>query len=297
MTDIATTLSQAKARLAALQAEAAAAAAGGTAQTEATQAAWTAVAATEAAAAQADGQRTRILARDDTLTAALAARTAAIAEVELARTTGNPPPLADASATALRAAVAAAAGVSPVSKLDGADFRTAVAGVDTSVDTHDDSAASALAAASGTLDAARAVYAAKEALAEAALAAATGAAAAIAADLAHARSLRERAAQLAAAGDTAAAVVAYVDYQAARTRLGNSTAASAATQLQNDWTAARDAQLSAAADLLTAELAVIQRRLELARKRAEMGVMRATRDANAAAAVDAVLNPPPPPGP
>lgn len=36
MTDIATTLSQAKARLAALQAEAAAAVAGGTAQTEST---------------------------------------------------------------------------------------------------------------------------------------------------------------------------------------------------------------------------------------------------------------------
>ena len=51
------------------------------------------------------------------------------------------------------------------------------------------------------------------------------------------------------------------------------------------------------ADLLAAQTAVIECQLELARKRAAMTAKLATRDATAAAAVDGVLNPPPPPGP
>ena len=42
---------------------------------------------------------------------------------------------------------------------------------------------------------------------------------------------------------------------------------------------------------------MIQAQLELSRKRASMVAKLATRDADAATAVDAVLNPPPPPGP
>ena len=190
-----------------------------------------------------------------------------------------------------------AAAVAPPDKLDGADYKAAVGAVDTAIGAHDDAATTALASALTALDTAQKAYATKEALADAALIAATRASAAITADLAHARTLRERAAQLATAGDKAAAILAYVDYQGVRARLTTATAAAAATQLQSDWTAARDAQLSAAADLLAAELAVIQGRLELARKQAEMGAKRATRDASATVAVDAVLNPPPPPGP
>ena len=71
----------------------------------------------------------------------------------------------------------------------------------------------------------------------------------------------------------------------------------AATALQTGWNTARDAQLSAVADLLAAQVAVIQAQLELSRKRATMAARLATRDADATAAVDAVLNPPAPPGP
>jgi hypothetical protein len=92
-------------------------------------------------------------------------------------------------------------------------------------------------------------------------------------------------------------VLAYVDYQAARARLATAATAAPATKLQTDWNTARDAQLSAVADLLAAQLAVIQAQLELSRKRASMTAKLATRDADATAAVDAVLNPPAPPGP
>ena len=116
-------------------------------------------------------------------------------------------------------------------------------------------------------------------------------------NLAKALLAREAAQRQAAAGNKAAAVLAYVDYQAARARLTTASAAAAATKLQTDWNTARDAQLSAAADLLAAQLAVIQGQLALARKRAEMTARLTTRDAVASAAVDAVLNPPAPPGP
>ena len=59
MTDIATTLAQAKAKLAAWQAEAATAAASGAAQAQTADAAWDAVAAIEAATAHAEGLRGR----------------------------------------------------------------------------------------------------------------------------------------------------------------------------------------------------------------------------------------------
>ena len=88
-----------------------------------------------------------------------------------------------------------------------------------------------------------------------------------------------------------------MDYQAARSRLATAATAAPGTKLQTDWNTARDAQLQAVADLLAAQTAVIECQLELARKRAAMTAKLATRDATAAAAVDGVLNPPPPPGP
>ena len=298
MTDIATTLSQARAKLTTWQAEAASAAANGASQTQSADAAWDAVAAIEAATNHAEGLRTQVLARNDTLAAALAARTAALAEAERARTDGTSPPLADTTATALRATVATAAGVTPASKLDGADYKTAVGTVDTAIAALDDTAISDLAAALVALESKLQVYEDKEALAEAALTAAEAAAAIIANDLEKAQIQREAAATLAAAGNKPGAVLAYVDYQAARARLTAASAAAAATKLQTDWNTARDEQLSAAADLLAAQVAVIQGQLALARKRAEMMAKLVTRDAVATAAVDAVINPPPaPPGP
>jgi hypothetical protein len=298
MTDIATTLSQARAKLAAWQAEAASAAANGASQAQSADAAWNAVAAIEAATNHADGLRTQVLARNDTLAAALLARAAALADAETARSDGASPPLADTSATALRTAVATAASVTPATKLDGADYKTAVNTVDTAIAVLDDTAISDLAAALITLETKLQVYEDKEALAEAALTAAETAPAIIADDLDKALVQREAAASLAAAGNKPAAVLAYLDYQAARARLTAASAAAAATKLQTDWNTARDEQLSAAADLLAAQLAVIQGQLALARKRAEMGARLSTRDAVATVAVDAVLNPPPaPPGP
>ena len=297
MTDIATTLAQAKAKLATWQAEAATAAASGASQAQSADAAWDAVAAIEAASAHAEGVRGQILARNDTLAAALAARAAALAKAEQARSDGPTPPLADATATALRTAVATATGVTPATKLDGADFKTAVGTVDTAIAALDDTAIGDLAAALVTLEAKLQDYEDKEALAEAALAAAEAASAIVADDLAKALVQREAASRLAAAGNKPGAVLAYVDYQAARARLTAAAAGAAATKLQTDWNTARDAQLSAAADLLAAQVAVIQGQLALARKRAEMTAKLATRDATATAALDAVLNPPPAPGP
>ena len=137
----------------------------------------------------------------------------------------------------------------------------------------------------------------EDAAADAALTAAEASPAVIADDLDKALLAREAALRLAAAGNTPAAVLAYVDYQAARARLVTAATAAPATKLQTDWDTARDAQLSAVADLLAAQVAVIQAQLELSRKRASMVAKLATRDADAATAVDAVLNPPPPPGP
>ena len=131
----------------------------------------------------------------------------------------------------------------------------------------------------------------------AALAAAEASPAIVADDLAKALLAREAAQRQAAAGNKAAAVLAYVDYQAARARLATAATAAPGTKLQTDWNTARDAQLSAVADLLAAQVAVIQAQLELSRKRATMAARLATRDADATAAVDAVLNPPAPPGP
>lgn len=297
MTDIATILSQARTKLTTWQAEAASAAASGASQTESADAAWDAVAAIEAATNHAEGLRTQVLARNDTLAAALAARSAALAEAELARSDGPTPPLADATATALRGAVATAAGVTPATKLDGADYKTAVSTVDTAIAALDDTALNDLAAALLALETKLQDYEDAEALAEAALTAAETAPAIIANDLHRALVQREAATTLASAGNKPAAVLAYVDYQAARSRLTAATAAAVATKLQTDWNTARDAQLSAAADLLSAQLAVIQGQLALARKRAEMTAKLVTRDVVASAAVDAVLNPPAPPGP
>lgn len=296
MTDIATTLAQAKAKLAAWQAEAATAAASGAAQSQAADAAWDAVAAIEAATAQAEGLRAQILARNDSLGAALAARSAALASADKARSEGATPPIADATATALRAALVSATGLT-AAKLDGADLKTAVAAVDTGIAGLDDAAITNLASLLVTLEARLQDNEDAEASADAALAAAEASPAVIADDLDKALLAREAALRLAAAGNTPAAVRAYVDYQAARARLTSAAAPAAATALQTGWNTARDAQLSAVADLLAAQVAVIQAQLELSRKRATMAARLATRDADAAAAVDAVLNPPAPPGP
>lgn len=296
MTDIATTLAQARAKLAAWQADAATAAASGAAQSQAADAAWDAVAAIEAATAQAEGLRAQILARNDSLGAALAARSAALASADKARSEGATPPIADATATALRAALVSATGLT-AAKLDGADLKTAVAAVDTGIATLDDTAISALASVLVTLETKLQDSEDAEAAAEAALTAAEASPAIIADDLDKALLAREAALRLAAAGNTPAAVRAYVDYQAARARLTSAAAPAAATALQTGWNTARDAQLSAVADLLAAQVAVIQAQLELSRKRATMAARLATRDADAAAAVDAVLNPPAPPGP
>lgn len=296
MTDIATTLAQARAKLAAWQADAATAAASGAAQSQAADAAWDAVAAIEAATAQAEGLRAQILARNDSLGAALAARSAALASADKARSEGATPPIADATATALRAALVSATGLT-AAKLDGADLKTAVAAVDTGIAGLDDAAITNLASLLVTLEARLQDNEDAEASADAALAAAEASPAVIADDLDKALLAREAALRLAAAGNTPAAVRAYVDYQAARARLASAAAPAAATALQTGWNTARDAQLSAVADLLAAQVAVIQAQLELSRKRASMVAKLATRDADAAAAVDAVLNPPPPPGP
>lgn len=296
MTDIATTLAQARAKLAAWQADAATAAASGAAQSQAADAAWDAVAAIEAATAQAEGLRAQILARNDSLGAALAARSAALASADKARSEGATPPIADATATALRAALVSATGFT-AAKLDGADLKTAVAAVDTGIAGLDDAAITNLASLLVTLEARLQDNEDAEASADAALAAAEASPAVIADDLDKALLAREAALRLAAAGNTPAAVRAYVDYQAARARLTSAAAPAAATALQTGWNTARDAQLSAVADLLAAQVAVIQAQLELSRKRATMAARLATRDADAAAAVDAVLNPPAPPGP
>ncbi len=296
MTDIATTLAQARAKLAAWQADAATAAASGAAQSQAADAAWDAVAAIEAATAQAEGLRAQILARNDSLGAALAARSAALASADKARSEGATPPIADATATALRAALVSATGLT-AAKLDGADLKTAVAAVDTGIAGLDDAAITNLASLLVTLEARLQDNEDAEASADAALAAAEASPAVIADDLDKALLAREAALRLAAAGNTPAAVRAYVDYQAARARLTSAAAPAAATALQTGWNTARDAQLSAVADLLAAQVAVIQAQLELSRKRATMAARLATRDADAAAAVDAVLNPPAPPGP
>ena len=296
MTDIATTLAQARAKLAAWQADAATAAASGAAQSQAANAAWDAVAAIEAATAHAEGLRGQILARNDSLAAALAARSAALATAERARSEGATPPIADATATALRAALVSATGLT-AAKLDGANLKTAVGAVDTAIATLDDAAISALASVLVTLETKLQDNEDAEAGAEAAITAAEASPAIIADDLDQALLAREAALRLAAAGNTPAAVLAYVDYQAARARLVTAATAAPATKLQTDWNTARDAQLSALADLLAAQVAVIQAQLELSRKRASMAARLATRDADAAAAVDAALNPPPPPGP
>ena len=296
MTDIATTLAQARAKLAAWQAEAATAAASGAAQAQTADAAWDAVAAIEAATAHAEGLRGQILARNDSLAAALAARNAALAAAAKARSEGATPPIADATATALRAALVSATGLT-AAKLDGANLKTAVEAVDTGIATLDDAAISALASVLVTLENKLQDSEDAEATAEAALTAAEASPAVIADDLDKALLAREAALRLAAAGNTPAAVLAYVDYQAARARLASAAAPAVATALQTDWNTARDAQLSAVADLLAAQVAVIQAQLELSRKRASMVAKLATRDADAATAVDAVLNPPPPPGP
>ena len=296
MTDIATTLAQAKAKLAAWQAEAATAAASGAAQAQTADAAWDAVAAIEAATAHAEGLRGQILARNDSLAAALAARNAALAAAAKARSEGATPPIADATATALRAALVSATGLT-AAKLDGANLKTAVEAVDTGIATLDDAAISTLASVLVTLETKLQDSEDAEAAADAALTAAEASPAVIADDLDKALLAREAALRLAAAGNTPAAVLAYVDYQAARARLVTAATAAPATKLQTDWDTARDAQLSAVADLLAAQVAVIQAQLELSRKRASMVGKLATRDADAAAAVDAVLNPPPPPGP
>lgn len=296
MTEITTILSQAAANLASWQAAAASAASAGAAKTQAAEAAWAAVAAIEAATAQAEGRRSQILASNDAVAAALAARVDALAKAEAARSEGDPPPLAEATASALRDALAASGHITPASTLDGA-LKAPVDAIDIEIAALDDTAASQLDAALGTLETQVQAYQAKQALAGSVLASVESAPARIAADLEVAQVLLEATRQRADGGHIPAAVVAYVDYQAARARLAAAATGAAASALQSAWESARDAQLSALADLLDAQATVIQRRLELANQHAEQGARQATRDAVAASAVDAVLNPPPPPGP
>jgi len=300
MTDINTTLTQTEATLAALQQTAAAAAAGGAAQAQTAAAAWQAVAELAAAKAQADGLRAQLVARDAKLAQALTARAAALAKAELERTAGDKP-LADVTATALAAVVAAAAGTTPA-KLT-SDALPAVNKVDDDIAELDDSAVNDLDSAEQDLLVKQAAYDAEQMAADAALAAAEAAPLDLPKTLARALVRREEAAGWATAGAAtppalgAAAAVAYADYEAARKVLNDAKQASAETKLTTDWTAARDLALSALADLLAARTWVSECRLKLAIKRAELAAKGSTRDADAAAAVSDALNPPAPPGP
>ena len=100
-----------------------------------------------------------------------------------------------------------------------ADLKTAVAAVDTGIAGLDDAAITNLASLLVTLEARLQDNEDAEASADAALADAEASPAVIADDLDKALLAREAALRLAAAGNTPAAVRAYVDYQAARARL------------------------------------------------------------------------------
>ena len=294
MTDIATTLTNTEIALATLRQTAAAAQAGGEAKAKAADAAKRAVAALEAAEAQAQWQRDQLLARDARVSAALAARAPILAAADQARTQGDKP-LADTSATALRTAVAAAAGTTPT-KLD-SDGVKAVTDLDEANAALDDTPQSELDAALQEVTAKEAALAAKIKLAEAALARAESSPTSLDMALTTALATHARATRLAAAGTASGpeAVVAYADYQGSRATLTAAIPASAANQIQTDWSTARDDALSALADLLAARTTAAQRRLALETALADQAAKAMTRDADAAAAVAAALAPPPPP--
>ena len=298
MADIATALAEAQSALATLHNAASSAAAGGAAQKQTTEAAWKAVAAVETAKARAQGLQARLEARDATLAAALAARAAALADAQTQRTEGTEPPLADATATALRGDLGAIAGVSGA-EVDGA-LTAAVHGVD-----------AAIAAIAGptdplvvALDAARLDLAAKETVlaqkgeaADQALANAQANPAALTQALNQSLEKREAAAEAVAANQSAVGVVAYVDYQIARATLNAAAVDTLGAALTAAWNTARDGAIVALGAVLSAQIKVAQAEQALAVRQSEIVVKTATRDAAAVQAVAAALAPPPPPPP
>jgi hypothetical protein len=304
MATIDTALAQAQAALASLKGTAAAAAAGGTAQQAATEAAWKAIAAVEAAKHQAEVVKARLGAGDARLDSALSARAAALADADAQTTQGSTPPLADASATALRDDLATAAGVTGA-QVDGA-LTDAVTAVDDAIAaiggaTDPEVAALDLTAKETALKDAEAAYATALAAADAALAAAEEAPSGLAAALTEALEQGEAVRGHLNQGAGAPAVVAYADYQGARAALAAAAADAPGAALTGAWTTAREAALARLADLLSAQLAWAEAQQRLAAIKAQTGVKQATRDADAAQAVTdaiaALAAPPPPPGP
>jgi hypothetical protein len=182
------------------------------------------------------------------------------------------------------------------------ELATAVANLDTGIREWDDQALSDLADAESALATARAAYETKAAVADRVLAEIEAQPAAVAETLARALVRREDAlrlgaeaaalradgAQASADGKGLEAAVAYLDFRAKRAALDPAAVESDAALLGR-WTTARNEQLSALADLLQAETLAVRRQLELATKQAEIGAKLATRDADAAARIEATL--------
>ncbi len=300
MADIATVLDEAQAALTSLRDSAGAAVAGGAAQQQVIEAAWAAVAAVQAAKSKSEGLAARLKAQDQTLDAALAARKVALESATPAQTEGTPPPLADAAATALRGAVAAAAGVTDL-QVDG-ELSGAVADLDAEIAAIADATDPLVIAqvvATEELKNRQSAFADKLALAEQALASAQGAPSALAAALTRALLRRAEASAALDQGEINAATVAYVDYQSARGLLTGEAGDSDGNALRAAWVAARDEALGALADRLQAELVLAEAERKLAVRRSAISVAQATRPADAegavAEAIAALLAPPPGP--
>lgn len=293
MADIDQMLDQAQDTLESLADAADSAAAGGAAQQQISEATWKAIAAVEAAKSRVKGLRTELQGGDARLTAALATRTATLADVDAQRTEGTEPPLADATANALRAEVATAAGTT-TSQVDGTltDAVTAVDDAIAAIAGPTDPAVTELADAEEDLADKEQAWAEKRAAAEKVLAGAEGEPATLRAALEKALAERTEAIESVDGGDGAAAVVAYVDYQSARGTLDTASADAPGAGLTTAWQTARDEALAALGDLLQAELTLAEKQQALAERKSQIGVKQATRDADAEQAVtDALAGP------
>ena len=293
MTDIATTLSELDGELATLQAGLASATAQGNQATSVASATRGAAAAIQSLAARTKAEAAQIDADGALVAAALSARNTALAAAAAARTEGAHPPLSDAEAMALRKAVADANGVSE-GDLDSKGV-AAVTTLDDAVDGLGDAEAAQLKTAQDDLTAKRKALADARDAALRLLAQIQGGAAELTERLNAARSDRESAQQLGAAGNAAshhAAVVAYADYAAARKALADDAAADPnGSVTQGKWNAAATAWKSALADAAAAEEKVVERQLALDAKLAERAAKRQTRDTDAAGAVAAAIGP------
>jgi hypothetical protein len=299
MADIATVLDQAQTALDDLQDAAGAAAAGGEAQQQVIEAAWNAIAAVQAAKSKAEGLAAQLNAQDKTLDAAILARSAALDSYDTASTDGDPPPLADTTATALGGSVATAASVTPA-QLD-AELTAAVSAVDSAIADiagPADPLVIAQAAAVADQKAKQSAFETRLAAAEAAMSAAQGTPGALAAALSQAKVRREDAESALDDGDSEAAVVAYVDYQSARSTLATAAADADGSGLRTAWETARDQAISALADLLESEIALAAADRALAERKSEITVELASRQQDAEQAVeDAIAALAAPPGP